>query len=129
MGNNQSAQALLAHGIACEIHWAPGHYRIPGNEDADLQANLARDASQTKALERPYTMASNRTRRIAEGWSAAKAKWQADKWSKHFSNRLKGKMGTKRRVPMPSVKSLATRFHRLKCAHAPTGVNWKRFSH
>jgi len=80
-------------------------------------------------IERPYTSASNRARRISEGRSAAKAKWEADKCSKHFSYRLKGKTGTKRPVPMTSVKSLATRFYRLKCGHAPTGVYLKRFDH
>jgi hypothetical protein len=30
---------------------------------------------------------------------------------------------------MTSVKSLATRFYRLKCGHAPTGVYLKRFGH
>ena len=66
---------------------------------------------------------------ISEGRSAAKTKWEADKCSKHFSYRLKGKTGTKRPVPMTSVKSLATRFYRLKCGHAPTGVYLKRFGH
>jgi hypothetical protein len=80
-------------------------------------------------IEQPYTTASNIARQIAEGWSAAKAEWEADKHSKHFSYRLKGKMGTKKPVPMTCVKSLATRFYRLKCGHAPTGVNLKRFGH
>jgi hypothetical protein len=71
----------------------------------------------------------NRARRISEGRAAAKAKWEADKCCKHFSYRLKGKTGTKRPVPMTSVKSLATRFYRLMCGHAPTGVYLKRFGH
>jgi len=119
---NLIAQALLAHGIATEIHWVPGHTGIPRNEGADRQANLARDASGDSVIERPYNSASNRARRISEGRSAAKAKWEADKCSKHFCYRLKGKPGTKRPLPMTSVKLLATRFHRLKCRHAPTGV-------
>jgi len=80
-------------------------------------------------IERPYTSASNGARQISEGRSAAKAQWEADKCSKHFSYRLKGKMGTKRPVLMTSVKSLATRFHRLMCGHAPTGAYLKRFGH
>jgi hypothetical protein len=80
-------------------------------------------------IERPYTSASNRARIISEGISAAKAKWEADTYSKHFSYRLKGKTGTRRPVPTTSVKSLATRVYRLKCTHAPTGVELKWFSH
>jgi hypothetical protein len=80
-------------------------------------------------IERPYTSASNRARRISEGRSAAKAEWEADKCSKHFSYRLKGKAGTKRPIPMTSVKPLAARFYRLKSGHAPTGVYLKRFGH
>jgi ribonuclease HI len=38
---NRSAQALLAHRIATGVHWDPGHSGIPGNEEADRQANLA----------------------------------------------------------------------------------------
>ena len=70
-------------------------------------------------IKRPYTSASNRARRISEGRSAAKAKWEADQCSKHFSDRVKGRTGTKRPVPMTRLKSLATRFYRLKCGHAP----------
>jgi len=124
---NRRAWALLAHGIATGIHWVPGHPGIPGHEEADDEANLARDASGDTLIERPYTSASNRARRIFEGRSAAMAKWEADKCSKHFSYRLKGKTGTRRPVPMTTVKSLATTFYRLKCGHAPTGVYLKRF--
>ena len=73
-------------------------------------------------IERPYTSASNRARRISEGRLAAKAEWDADKCSKHLSYRLKGKAGTKRPIPMTSVKPLAARFYRLKSRHVPTGV-------
>jgi len=38
---NRRVRSLLAHGIATEIHWVPGHSGIPGNKDADRQANLA----------------------------------------------------------------------------------------
>ena len=80
-------------------------------------------------IERPYTSASNRDRRISKGRPAAKAEWEADKCSNHFSYRLKGKVGTKRPIPMTSVKSLPARFYKLKCRHATTGVYLKRFGH
>ena len=57
------------------------------------------------------------------------AEWEADKCSKHYSYRLKGKAGSKRSVPMTSVKSLAARFNRLKNGHAPTRMYLKRFGH
>jgi hypothetical protein len=49
--------------------------------------------------------------------------------SKHFSYSLKGKMETKIPVPMPCVVLLTTKFYRLKCWHAPTGINEKLFGH
>jgi len=39
----QRAWALLHdHGIETEIRWIPGHSGIPGNEEADRQANVVR---------------------------------------------------------------------------------------
>jgi hypothetical protein len=46
-------------------------------------------------IERPYFSALNRARRISQGRSSAKVEWDADKYSKHNSYRLKGKTGTK----------------------------------
>jgi len=120
---NRRARNLLAHASATEIHWVPGHSGIPGNEEADRQANLARDARGSTVIEQPYTTsAPNRARRISEGRAAAKAKWEANKCSKHFSYRLKGKVGTTRPIPMTSVRLLGAWFYRLKSGHAPTGV-------
>ena len=119
---NRKAQVLLAHSIKTEIRWVPGHSGIPGNEEADCQANGAREARGDTATERPYTSAANTARWISEGRSAAKAEWEADKCGQHFAYRLKGKAGAKRPIPMTSVKLLATRFYRLKSGHAPTGV-------
>jgi len=64
---NRRAWSLLAHGITTEIHWVPGDTGITGNEEADRQANLARDASGSTVIERPYTSPSNRARQISEG--------------------------------------------------------------
>jgi hypothetical protein len=126
---NRRAWVLLAHGIATENHWVPGHSGIAGNKEADPQANLNRDANGSTSIEQPYTLASNRARWISQGRSAAKARWEADTCSKHFSYRLKGRGGSKRPIPMASAKSLATQFYRLKCGHAPTAacVHW--FAH
>jgi len=108
---NRRVRNLCGHGIANKIHWVLGHSSIPGNEEADRQANFTQDASGSTVIERPYTSASNRARRISEGRSAANAKWEADKCRKYFSYRVKGKTGTKRPILMTSVKSLATRIY------------------
>jgi len=127
---SQSARTLRKAGIETEIHRVPGHTSIPGNEEADSQVNLAREGRKAGTVrERIYTSAANRTRQISEARTVAKAKWEADKCSNHYSYRLQGKAGSKRPIPMNSVKSLAARFYRLKSGHAPVGTYFKRFRH
>jgi len=123
-----SARTLREASIETEIHWVPGHTGIPGNEEADRQANLVREGRRSGTVrERVYTLAANRTRRISEAKTAAKAQWDADKCSKHYGYRLKGKAGSKRPIPMNSAKSLAARFYRLKSGHASVGMYLKQF--
>jgi len=76
-----------------------------------------------------YTSAANRTRRISEAITAAKAMWEADKSSKHHGFRLKGKAGSKRAIPMDSVKPLAARFCQVKSGRAPVSTYLQRFGY
>jgi ribonuclease HI len=127
---NRSARTLCEAGIETEIHWVPGHTGIPGNEEADHQANLARENHRIGTVrEQVHTSAANRTGRISETQMVAKAEWEADKCSKHHGYRLTGKAGSKRPIPMNSVKPLAARFYQLKSGHAPVGTYLKRFGH
>jgi len=121
-------QALLTHSITTGIHWVQGLSGNPGNADADGQFNLTWDASRCTVIDQPYRSASNRAGGISEARWAAKAKWEADKYSKHFRYRLNCKTETRRFGPMTSVKSLATRFYWLHCRHSPTGVYPRQFS-
>jgi len=127
---NDNARVLCdSYGIKVEIQWVSGHSGIPKNGKADRQANKAQSDLEYTVRELIYTSAANRARRISEGQSTMKAQWESDKCGKHFSYRLKGKAGSKRPIPMTSVKSLATRSYRLKSGHAPTGVYLKCFGH
>ena len=123
-------RTLLKAGIETEIHWVPGHTGVPGNEEADSPLNLAREGGRAGTVqEQVYTSATNRTRWISEAKTAAKAIWEADKCSEHYGYRLQGKAGSKRPIPMNSVKSQVARFYLLKSGHVPVGMDLKRFGH
>jgi len=124
-----SAQALLTHGIATEIHRIPGHSSIPRNGEADRQANPIWEGSGSMTIEWPNTSASNSARRISKGSSAAKAQSEADKCSEYFGYRPKGDSGSNRPIPMASAKSLATWFYKLNYGHAPTRAYQQWFGH
>jgi len=126
---NEYTMALRPHRIEAAIHWVPGHSGIPWNEEADRQANTARDDRGYTVCERIYTSAGSRARWISQGRIAVKPEWEPDKCSKHYGYRLKGKAGSKRPIPMTSVKSLSTRFYRLESGHAPIGTYLKWFGH
>jgi len=66
-------------------HWVPVHPGIPGNEETERQVNVACDAGGDTRIERPYTLASNMARWISEARTASKARWEADRCSKHIT--------------------------------------------
>jgi hypothetical protein len=127
---NWSARTLREAGIETELHYVPEHTGIPGNVEEDRQANLARDGPRSCTVrEREHSSAANRTRRISEAQTAAKAQWEADRCGKHYGYRLKGKAGSKRPIQMNGAKSLGVRFYRLKSGHAPVGMYLERIRH
>jgi len=103
---------------------------IPGNEEADRQANVAREGPRSGTVrEQVYTSAANRTRQISKAETAAKVQWEADRCGRHYGYRLKGKAASKRAIPMNSAKSLAARFYRLKSGHAAVRTYLTPFGH
>jgi hypothetical protein len=55
---NKHARALRAHGIEAAIHSIPGYTRSPENEEADRQANEARDDRGYTVSKRIYSSAA-----------------------------------------------------------------------
>jgi len=88
----------------------------------------ATDGGDT-AIEWLFTSASNLARQSPKEWSVLKARWEANKCSKHFSYRLKGQVQTERLIPMTSVMLLVGRIYQLKSGHVPTRVYLTLFSH
>ena len=125
----EHARALRTHGIEAAIHWVPGHLGIPKNEEADCQANKAREDRGGTVCERTCTSAANRARQLSQAIVVVKAMWEANKCSKHYGYRLESKGGSKRSVPMIRVESLTTMFYRLKSRHVPIGTYLKWFGH
>jgi len=70
---NNEAQTLLSdHDLETEIRWIPRHSGIPGNEEADRQANTAREGHGSAVREQASISAANRARRISERRAATK---------------------------------------------------------
>jgi hypothetical protein len=96
------------------------------------ERSLANKAQEDRGYTLPdhrYTSAANGEKRISSVRTVAKMKWKAGKCSKHYGYRLMGKTGSKRSIPVPSVKSLPTRFYRLKRGHVPVGTYLNKFGH
>jgi hypothetical protein len=126
LDQQRSTALLLEHGIETVIHWVHGHSGIPRNEEADRQANAAREGRGSTIREQAFISAANRVRRITEQRAAAKTEWEEKRMSRHCGYR-NGKAGSRRPIPMKSKKSLASRYYQLKCGHAPTATYFKRF--
>jgi len=124
---HEHSRAIHHQGIDVAIHWVPRLPCIPGNEDINRPANNARQGCGYPVSPHIYTSAANRARQISEGRMAANAKREAERFSKHYCYRPKGKAGTTRSVPLQRVKPLPVRFQGLISVHALTGAYLKWF--
>jgi len=84
-------QNIPAHVIATYLHFLPGQSSITANEYTHCHGQVAQQASSSTVIVWPNTSASNTARHSAEGWSAAREMWEADKWSNPCSSRGKGR--------------------------------------
>jgi hypothetical protein len=127
---HRCARALHEVSIQTEIQCVSGHIGITANEEADHQANLAREVSRSSTVrQRGYTLVVNKTKQIPEAKMAAKAQWESVKCRTHLGVRLNGTAGSHRPILLYSVKPLAARFYRVKSGHAPLGMYLTWFRH
>jgi hypothetical protein len=99
--NNEARALLLEYFIETEIYWIPVHSGILENEEADCQANVAREGRGSTIREQSFISAANRARRITE--------WEEKRMSRHYGYR-NGKAGSRRPITKKSKKSLASRY-------------------
>jgi len=104
------------------------HSGLPGNEEADQQANAAREDSGSTSVSEHISR-----QRTGPGGppnsERLRKQWESERCSKHCGYRSgPDKAGSRRQIPTRSKKSLATRHYQLKCGHAPTATYLKRFN-
>jgi len=78
---NKYVRALRAHGIEAVIHSVPGHSGIPGNTEANWQANKEQENRGYTLHDCINTSAVNRARCSCKGRTAAKVQWEANNCS------------------------------------------------
>jgi len=110
---NQCTWNLREGGIEKEIHSVRRHTGIPGSAEADHQANILNvDRRARTVLEQVNASVANRTRRIAEANTAAKAEWEAKSvqwvWVTHRAPGLDQKKGSVQFQTQPKTRLAAS---------------------